>query len=214
MLPEKIYSQDWEVDRRLLPFQFTRKELIEVAQKTLAERSNTIDLDVAGAAGQLAYIHGSRHLRLLTSEKGYEVNRQKNIESSRHLGTGIMIAYQNVDLACSELFPPKAISGKKSGSAEAIEQAQGALFTPDEAPFVVDIKSIRELNSTLWYFCVSFTEDSFSAELSLPASIAGDNFNGFFERIFIARGQEWFGKPADISDDDYAEFEPVVRRKK
>lgn len=214
MHPEKIYSQDWEVDTRLLPFQVTRKELIKVAQKTLAERSNTIDLDVAGAAGQLAYIHGSRHLRLLTTAKGYEVNRQKNIESSIHFGTGIMLAYQNVDLACSELHSPKAISGKKSGSAEAIEQAQGVLFTRDEAPSVVDFKSVRDLNSSLWYYCVSFTENSFSAELSLPASIAGDNFAGFFERIFIADGQEWFGKPSDITIDDYAEFEPVVRRRK
>lgn len=213
MLPEKIYVQNWEVDRRLIPFSFTRKELVDVARKTFAERSNTIEVDVAGAAGQLAYIHGSRHLRLLATSKGYEVSRQKNIESSKHLKTGIMISYQNVDLACSEMHSPKAISGKKSGSAEAIEQAQGTLFTSKEAPSVVDIKSIRELNSSLWYLCVSFTEESFNAELSLPASVTGDNFSGFFERIFIARGQEWFGKPSETTADDYAEFAPKILRK-
>lgn len=213
MLPEKIYSQDWEVERRLVPFSFTRKELIDVARKTFAERSNTIDLDVAGAAGQLAYIHGSRHLRLLATSKGYEVNRQRNIESSRHLRTGIVVSYQNVDLACSDSHSPKAISGKKQGSAQAIEQAQGSLFSSKQAPSVVDIKSIRELNSALWYLCVSFTDESFSAELSLPSSVTGDNFSGFFERIFIARGQEWFGKPSEATSDDYVEFAPKISRK-
>jgi hypothetical protein len=213
MKPEKIYVQDLEVNDRLLPFAFTRKELIEIARRTLAERSNTIDLDAAGAAGQLSYIHGTRQLRLLAISKGYQVNRQRNIESSKHPTTGIMVTYQNVDIACSKMHSPKAISGKKSGSAEAIEQAQGSLFTSREAPFVVDIKSIRELNSSLWYLCVSFTDDAFSVELSLPASVSGDNFSGFIERIFIASGQEWLGKPAETTDGDYAEFEPLIRRK-
>lgn len=213
MLPEKIYSEVWEVDQRLVPFTFTRAELIEVAQKALAERSNTIDLDVANAPGQLAYIHGSRHLRLLAVSKGYEVNREKNIESSVDVQTGIMVAYQNVDLACSMSHNPKAISGKKSGSADVIDRAQGSLFTPDQIPNAVNLDAIRELNKSRWYFCVSFSEDSFSAELSLPVSIVGGNFSGFFERIFIAQGQEWFGKPAETIDDDYAELEPKISRK-
>jgi hypothetical protein len=179
----------------------------------VAERSNTIDADIAGAAGTLAYLHGSRHLRLLAMSNGYQLSREKNIEASLDVKSGIMIAYQNVDVACSKFRSPKAIHGKKSGSADIIDRAQGALFPPDAIPEMVDLKSLRELNSTVWYFCVSFDEDSFSAELSLPASLKGDNFNGFFERIFIAQGQERFGKQAETTDYDYAELEPQIMRK-
>jgi len=213
MLNAKVYSEHWEVDQRLASFKFTRAELLEVAQKTLAERSNTIDIDVANASGQLAYIHGSRHLRLLAISKNYEVNREKNIESSVCPDNGVMVSYQNVDVACSTFRSPKAISGKKSGSAALIDRAQGCLFSSTEIPEAVDLKKIAALNSSLWYFCVSFEEDSFSAELSLPASIKGDNFSGFIERIFIAKGQEWFGKPVETTEGDYAELEPKIVRK-
>lgn len=213
MLSAKVYSEDWEVNERLLPFKFSRSELLEVAQKTLAERSNTIDIDVASAQGQLAYIHGSRHLRLLAVSKNYKVSRDKNIESSICSDSGIMVAYQNVDVACANFRAPKAISGKKSGSAELIDRAQGCLFSSREIPETIDLKKVARLNSSLWYFCVSFDEDSFSAELSLPASIQGNNFSGFIERIFIAKGQQWFGKPVETTEGDYAELEPKITRK-
>lgn len=213
MIPQKIYTHDWEVDARLVHFGLTRAELIEVAEKTLVERSNTVDVDVASAAGHLAYIHGSRQLRILTTSKGYLLSREKNIESSLNPKTGIKILYQTVDTACSNLRSPKAISGKKSGSAAAINRAQGSLFTPAEIPEAVSIESIKSLDSALWYYCVSFEDDTFSAELSLPASIQGDNFSGFFERIFIVQGHQIYKTPSKTTDSDYAEFEPKIIRK-
>ena len=212
MLAAKIYSENWEVGPRLLPFRITRDELIGVLQKTLAERSNTIDIDVANAPGTLAYIHGSRHLRLLTTSKGYLIDRERNIESSIDQNSGIKIAYQNVDQAAS-IRSPKAISGKKVGSADAIDMAQGKLFPAHELPETIDLKKVHELNSSLWYLCASFDEDSFCAELSLPACVKGGNFYGFLERIFIAKGKNWIGKPVANSDDDVAEFEPKIARK-
>ena len=213
MFASKIYYDPGEIDQRLQPFLFSRSELINVAQKTLAERSNTIELDVASAAGTLAYLHGNRHLRLLAASKGYEIKREKNVESSIKLDNGIMVAYQNVDLAASKIHSPRATSGKKTGSADIIDRAQGSLFRTTDIPEIFDLKKVHELNSSLWYFCVSFEEDSFSAELSLPASIKDENFSGFLERIIIAEGQQWFGIPSETSEEDYAEFEPKIGRK-
>ncbi|SPL63565.1 hypothetical protein OHAE_3497 [Ochrobactrum soli] len=213
MLPERIYSDPVDVDARLQQFSFNRSELLQVAFKTIAERANTIDgIDVATARGTLSYIHGNRHLRLLAISKGYEIKRDKNIELSRNPVTGAMVTYQNVDQACTSRWP-KAISAKKTGSAHFIDLAQGALFTEKEAPNAVDLASVQHLNSTAWYFCMSFDEETFSAELSLPAKIKNNNFHGFYERIFIAYKQEWARRSEAASDDEFTDIIPIIHRK-
>ncbi|MND84872.1 hypothetical protein D3C80_767720 [compost metagenome] len=213
MLAEQIYSEVADVNLRLQPFGFNRDELLQVAFKTIAERANTIDgVDVATAKGTLSYIHGNRHLRLLAISKGYEIKRDKNIELSKNPLTGTMVTYQNVDIACTSRWP-KAISAKKSGSAQFINLAQGALFSDKEAPSAVDLSTIEQLNSAAWYFCMSFDEKTFSAELSLPAQIKNNNFHGFYERIFIAYKQEWLRHSELVSDDESTDIIPKIHRK-
>ena len=214
MIKPKIYFEEWDVDRRLEQLGLKRLELIDVVRLTLAERQNTIEVDVLNAPGTLAYIHGSRHLRLLLLSKGYLVDRQKNVESSVHPETGVKITYQNVDQAALKLHSPKAISGKRSGSASAIDAAQGSLFSEDELPEVIADTDFTTLPSSMWYFCASFDEGNVRAELSLPIGVADGNFSGFLERIFIIEGGDW-GDPAfdDIDQNDAAEFEPFVTRK-
>ena len=207
MITPKVYSEEWDVDKRLAQFGLTRAELIDVVRLTLAERQNTVDADVLNAPGTLAYIHGSRHLRLLLLSKGYMIDRNKNVESSIHTKSGVKITYQNVDLAASKLQSPKAISGKRAGSASAINSAQGSLFSEDELPEVIAATDFSELRSSMWYFCVSFDESDVRAELSLPIGVSGGNFSGFLERIFIIEGGDW-GESTfnEIDQDDAAEF--------
>ncbi|TNE40162.1 MAG: hypothetical protein EP347_03975 [Alphaproteobacteria bacterium] len=213
MIPEKIYSEDEEVDERLLAFGFTRSELVDVGKKTLAERANTIEIDVASMAGQLSYLYGSRYVHQLAISKGYKVRSEKNIQMSVHPESGIMISYQNVDIACSKNRSPQAISGKRSGSADLIDKSQGSLFLPGELPEFVEAQAVEGLDSPLWYLCVAFEEDSFSVELSLPAPFSGNNFRGFYQRIFITKGEEWIGEPVKTSEADYAEVELKISPK-
>lgn len=214
MLAAKIYKEEWDIDQRLLEFGVTRAELIIVVQATLAERMSTVEIDVLNAAGSLAYIHGSRHLRFLTLAKGYKVDRNKNVESSRHPDKDLKIAYQNVDLAATAYSSPKSISGKRSASAEAIENAQGRLFSLDQLPEVVAPEDLKKIQSAMWYLCVSFSGDTVRAELSLPIGVKNGNFCGFLERIFIIEDDGWAMNPiSDSGDEGRVDLTPLVVRK-
>ncbi|MFA6031544.1 MAG: hypothetical protein WC889_01435 [Myxococcota bacterium] len=215
MLAARIYSEDWEIDARLAAdFGVTRDDLIDVIRNTLAERSSSVDVDPVNAPGLLAYIAGTRHLRWLFTSKGFLINRDRNVESVFNPNTGMKIAYQNVDLACAQRSP-RAISGKKSGSAKIIGDAQGSLFPDSDAlPEVVDPALVKGLKSAMWYLCASFEGDDVRAELSLPASVKDGNFHGFLERIFIIRGGDWGGFDSRRSDDDGpVNVEPLISRR-
>lgn len=214
MLTAHIYTDKWDVGARLSRFDTTRDELIEVVRKTHGERSSSISVDPLSAPGQLSYIGGTRHTRLLFMPKGWVIDREKNIESVIQPDLGLKIAYQNVDIAASHDRSPRAISGKRSGSAKMIEEAQGCLFGSGGLPEAVPTESLARLNSALWYLCVSFNGDDVRAELSLPAAIKDNNFHGFLERIFLIQRGEWDGLSGVILDrDDKVEFEPKISRK-
>jgi hypothetical protein len=111
MLRTRIYSEEWDVDSRLQKFNVTRDELINVARQTNTHRADAIAIDPLTAAGQLSYLYGTRHTRLLFMPKGWILDRRENVESVLHPESGMRVVYQNVDQACG-LTSPKAISGK------------------------------------------------------------------------------------------------------
>ena len=202
MLRTKIYAAEYEVDQRLLAFDTTRAELIEVVRTVLGERDNAIDVDPLGTPGQFSYIFGNRHLRFLYLPKGWGIDRTENIESVLHPETGIKIIFQNVDQACNPFEGPKKISPVGPGNSRLIDRGQGSLFTEKEAPEAIPPERIKSLNQSAWYFCVSFSESGVSAELSLPGPVAGKNFGAFIERIFIVHGGDWGGiASSDIGGD-------------
>lgn len=214
MLASKIYAEEWEIDKRLSEFGLTRSELIEVVRSTLAERLNTVEVDVINAPGMLSYIHGTRHLRFLLLSKGYKIHRGKNVESCVHPETGVKIIFQNVDQAAVTFRGPKAVSGKRSGSAEAIQNAQGSLFSDRDLPEVISPSDLSGLSSSVWYLCVSFDERNVRAELSMPVGVKNGNFSGFLERIFIVDSGDWAAISFDdINTDEVADFEPEITRK-
>lgn len=210
--PSLIYSEDWEVDQRLVPFKVTRPELIEIARAVQGARADSVENDPITAEGQFAYIYGTRYMRATWRRKGWLLHRENNIESVKHPDVDWKIIYQNVDMAASAAHDPRAVSGKKSGSERLIELMQGELF-PSE---VFSRETIFEpTNAGVWFFCVSVNGDDVRAELSLPLRVANGNFEGFAERIFIVRGGEWpelSGMPIPRSEP--TDFEPVVTRKK
>jgi hypothetical protein len=170
MLRTRIYSEEWEVDSRLLKFNATRDELIGVARQTNTHRADAITIDPLSAAGQLSYLYGNRHTRLLFMPKGWFMDRRENVESVLHPESGMRIVYQNVDQACG-FTSPKAISGKGPAANRMIDNGQGVLFRADDLPEVIPQHKIDSLNSSVWYFCMSFEGDDVRAELSLPTSV-------------------------------------------
>lgn len=206
-----IYREDWEIDARLVPFGVTRAELVEIARVVAGARADAVENDPVTAEGQFAYIFGTRATRALLRTKGWVLHRAENIESVRH--AKIMdwrVIYQSVDIAASLVFDPKAISGKGAGAERFIEATEPNLFPAEE---VKPSKFVPE-NRGAWFFCVSVNDDDVRAELSRPISIAGGNFEGFYERIFIVRDGEWRKLAVTpLPDGGVVEFEPVVTRK-
>ncbi len=215
MLAARIYSTEWEVDRRLDDlFAVSRNDLIEVVRLALAQRLNCVAADALSAPGQKSYLHGTKHLRLLFLRNGWEIDRRENIESSFDPKSGRRVVFQNVDAACLPFKHPKAISGKGPAADRQVENAQGQLFPPGMAPEAIPPHKIASLNSSLWYFCVSFDDENVCAELSLPAHVKSNNFHGFIERIFIVSGGGWAGI-ADTDDNDKpVDLLPTITRRK
>lgn len=215
MIPARIYNEEWTVDARLNEtFGVTRQQLIQVVKEVVGARADAVENDPITAAGQFAYIHGTRNVRALFRTRGWNLFRKDNIELVRHPERDLTISYQSVDLAASETHSPLAISGKGAGAERAIEEAQLSLFAPDELERPVSLAPAT-INTGMWFFCVSVMDDDVRAELSLASGVSGGNFKGFIERIFVVKKGEWdnirlgTGEP----DSDVVDFEPIITRK-
>src|SRR4051794_33947771 len=99
MLAARIYDEEWEVDPRLIPFGATREGIFEVVRGVVGARADAVENDPVTAAGQFAYIFGTRFLRALFRSKGWLLLREDGIESVIHPERPLRIVYQSVDLA-------------------------------------------------------------------------------------------------------------------
>lgn len=211
----RIYNEEWTVDARLSEtFGVTRDQLIQIVKEVVGARADAVDNDPISAAGQFAYIHGTRNVRALFRTRGWNLCRKDNIELVRHPERDLTITYQSVDLAASDQSP-MAISGKGAGAERAIDEAQLSLFKPEEIePATPRSAATGPINTGMWFFCVSVVGDDVRAELSLPSGVSGGNFKDFIERIFIVKKGEWENIRLRTGDDsDAVDFEPVVVRK-
>lgn len=209
----RIYKEEWEVNAKLAEtFGVKRFELIQIIREVVGARADAVENDPASAAGQFAYIHGTRNVRAVLRTHGWVNVTIDNIPLVKHADRNLMVGYQSVDLACSEYHSPKAISGKGAGAERVIDEAQGELFSLAELE--PSKKAETSINSGLWHFCVSVVDDDVRAELSLSSGISGGNFKGFLERIFIVGKDDWDAlRLKDREDGQAVEFEPIVRRK-
>ena len=190
-----IYQEPHNIDSKLSSLGVTRKELIEVAIKAITAKNDAIAIDPINAPGQLAYIYGTRALREMLLPKGsWKIDRTDNIEATLNAAANIRIIYQNVDIACSTQMP-KAISGKGNAAKRLVEYNTGYLWPEMEEEFT------GQLNTSIWFFCVSTNGDEVRAELSRPSSIEGNQFDDFLERIFILTDNDWNPLSDDSVDD-------------
>ncbi|MFG1245045.1 hypothetical protein [Xanthobacter versatilis] len=213
MAAVRVLADHPEVDARLAEFGVTRQELLEVVRGVVAARSDATLDDPASAEGLLAYIYGTRYVRQVFLAHEWVRYRENNVESVKHPDRPLKVVYQSVDLAADTLHKPQAVSGKGSGADRIIAVGQAGLFPEEEMSAARD-QSLAELQTGVWFFCVSVQGDDVRAELSLPSGISGGNFEGFIERIFILGGGEWPADAIVVSDrPDGIEFEPAVLRR-
>ena len=209
----RLYVEEWDVDTRLFEFSgVTRPELFQVVREVVGARADAGPDDPLSAAGQFAYILGTRHMRALFRSKGWLPDRRENIEATSHPDGHLKVVYQSVDVACDPFHTPQAISGKGNGAERAI--GQESLFS-DEEIAALAVRSVTQPPMGMWFLCVSVNGDDVRAELSKASGVAGGNFKPFEERIFILRKGEWEKIRVVGGDDssDAIELEPTVRRK-
>lgn len=202
-----VLSEEFEVVPRLDELGAPRALLLDVVRAAVGARRDATPFHPLNAGGQLAYQHGTAHLRRVFLPIGWEICRRENIESIFNPTTGIKIVYQNADRAGDPLFEPVATSKKGDGAARAVQAGQGE-FWPD-----MRAAEVREINATTWYLFVEAEGGNVRAELSCPASIQQSQFAGFNERIMLVQHGEWDSADPLADDKPPLEFEVPISRK-
>jgi hypothetical protein len=202
-----ILNEEAEVVTRLEQLGTTKAELIDVVRAAVGGRRQATPFDPLSAGGQFAWIYGTRQLRAIFVNKGWESCRADNIESVFNPAIGIKIMYQSAERAGDRIFDPLSISKKGAGAARAVEMGQEELW-PEMRE-----RELRESNAANWYLFVYAIGDDVRAELSFPKAIEGDQFHGFHERILLVQHGEWAG--IDITPDEapIADFDVTVTAK-
>ena len=207
----KIYKEADVVDARLAYFSTNKAELKNIVGAVVGAKNSVVLHDPITASGQVGYQLGTRTLRdVFMTKSGWKIDRTDNIESVYNAELGIKLIYQNVDSAADPLRDPRAVSGKGPATERMVSMTHPSLFPEWDA----EVK--KNLNSSIWFFCVSVIGDDVRAELSRPLAIVGGQFGLFIERIFIVQSGEW-GRfdPSKFNDDDLGgeAFEVNVSRK-
>lgn len=212
MVLPKLYIEEGSVDAKLAStFGISRAQLVSVVREVVAARADAVEDDPLSAAGQFAYIYGTRNLRAVLRRAGWLRYRRDNMELAKHPERELMVAYQSVDLACSEHHTPMAVSGKGAGAARVIEES-ALLFNEEEMGVQ---RATAEVATGMWFFCVSVSEDDVRAELSLSDGIENGNFRPFVERIFVMKKGDWekLRSQGITAEDGPVELKPQIARK-
>jgi hypothetical protein len=212
MAAPKLFLEDWSIEAKLnATFGVSRQDLIGVVRDVVAARADAVEDDPLSAAGQFAYIYGTRSIRQALRRAGWIRHRQDNLELAKHPERDILVAYQSVDLACSQTHNPQAISGKGAGAERVIDTQ--SLFSAEE---MSGTARDTDFQTGMWFFCVSVVGDEVRAELSMSGGLEAGNFKPFIERIFVIRQGEWDslrGAGDGGSDEGPVEFKPSIARK-
>lgn len=166
-----------EVSNRLCDFGLISDQIVSVANTSRSWANDASPLGPVNGPGMLAYVFGVTELRNQLVGAEWIIDRSGSIESVFNPEKRIRIAFQNVDKACDEMFPPMPRSSKGSTAENFSNQYvfdfyKGNLGKIDSSPFDI----IRT-------YYVMVGEDG-SVELSQPI-IKNGIFADWVERIFI-----------------------------
>lgn len=202
-----IIDQPSEVTDALSKVGLTKQKIIRIAKAASFARAEYLpNVDPVNFPGTRAYQEGTRQLRLQTLPDGWKTRKFNNIELVYNEKIGLMVGFQNVDCACAST-EPQAISSRGEGTKQLVSMPyQRSLFSNDSPSLHPRAAGAFPI---VWFVCVAADKDRIQVEVSRPKPFEGDQFNGFFERIFVANESletpelmADFSGDADDNDDD------------
>lgn len=192
----------------------TREAVVHIARSAVSARSEYLPgIDPVNFPGTRAYQEGIRQtrLRLKALPQGWVTRKFNNIELVYSADLGIMVGFQNVDRACGDVAP-KAISERGEGTRQLVSLPyQRNLFSGESTGTTQQVAGAFPV---IWFICVAAHADRIQVEVSRPKPFTSDQFEGFFERIFIA-DEPVNDKPLNdvVVDDQVDEPEIFISKK-
>jgi hypothetical protein len=194
-----------QVANRLNDFGITPEQLIAVGRTAKIWADDASPLMPINAPGTLAYIYGVLELRKQLLDGVWNVDRTCGIESVVNRELRMRIAFQNVDRACDEIFPPMPRSYKGSAAENLCGPTLFDHFNVEQGP----LTGVLQDGITTYYVMVG--EDG-SVELSHPVIKNGSYFK-FHERIFVASPDSDWVEEIDPNTGPLEDFDVQVRFK-
>ncbi|HEX8595382.1 MAG TPA: hypothetical protein VF682_19235 [Pseudomonas sp.] len=196
-----VIDQPLEVQHALASIGLTKEIVIGIAKSAAYARAEYLpSVDPVNFPGTRAYQEGTRQLRLQTKPDGWVTKKFNNIELIHSSDAGLMLGFQNVDHACSSK-DPQAISRRGEGTKQLVSMPyQTNLFGGGNS--VAYSSAPSGVFPVVWFVCVAAHADRIQVEVSRPKPFEGDQFNGFFERIFVADESLESDEPTPARLDD------------
>lgn len=210
-----IYAHPYERDERLRRLGVTRDELIDIVRECVARRADTTDDDPQSAAGQFAWIYGTRRMRQLLRPKGLEKEILNGVETVADRKRKIRFAVISTDAGTANPDISPRNRTHKGPASERIADLNNQIELPlvDRAGNPISRKEDGD-GYTLWYLCVFDDGSDVRAELSNPIDFKSGYFVKFSERIFILGPGEWEKVIVTNPDEDSGDSLTIdVRRK-
>ncbi|MGD0060845.1 MAG: hypothetical protein ABSD58_15625 [Verrucomicrobiia bacterium] len=216
-MKSNLLTNPIEVVNRLdATFGLTRENLLEVVEAMVAARNSCTENDPPSAPGWKAWCDGTRRLREIGTQRGWERNEEDHISSIYDPARQIKIAVCNTDDGTgTENGQPQNRCKKGAATNRAVTNNQ-ELFNSilDNAVNVIQLSPDKG-NVTYWYLCVYSEGDIVRAELSCPSECESGFFKTFRERINLIGDKDNGGgiSVRRTGPDGDADFEINVTRK-
>jgi hypothetical protein len=199
-----IRKEHWEVDARLADLALTRSGLLKVRTIAMGAGADATPYHPINAPGTLAYQHGTFALRDEFVGEHWIVARPEGVEAIYNARANVMVAFANVDVACSDTIDPKPRSRKGAGAERLAQYNLFGSSLPQFAP--------RSAGGVLMLYLM--VAENGAAELT-AAVVENGTFTAFLERNYLSGGTDLDGdqKYVDI-DGPTDNFDPQVVRKR
>ncbi|WP_145991806.1 hypothetical protein [Pseudomonas sp. FFUP_PS_473] len=207
-----VIDHPYDVEAALAKVGLTKQKVVHIAKAASSARAEYLpNVDPVNFPGTRAYQEGTRQLRLQTLPDGWKTRKFNNIELVYNDQLSLMVGFQNVDCACSST-EPQAISSRGEGTRQLVAMPYERSLFSDGVPHLSP--SQEGSFPIVWFVCVAAYKDRIQVEVSRPKPFEDDQFNGFFERIFVAN--ESLEAPkflVSINDEIEDDHEIVITKK-
>lgn len=189
-------------------------EILDIAHSASTARNAATLNDPIGAASFYAWGAGTRRMREIGIQKGWERDDTNQIPSVFDRENNVRFVFCNMDSGTGDVSrTPQNRSKKGSSTVKLIDENQRVFTFYKE---IAELTTDEKTNSIYWYICVHSDDGVLKVELSCPDAIREGFICGYSQRIILDCGEEQLAyKDADIVPTTHSEaFTVNVTRKK